>query len=142
MMVVLATACVAVGCGERSSQLRFDGVYEGEVEAQLLSGGVYHPLHNYLRFYEDGTVVAGWGENASPADMFATTAKDMSDLRGTYELSGDQVTCSLTSESGRAAAYGGTLGGETLELYFAWNIYWDVQAGHDTYHFRMAPVSQ
>jgi hypothetical protein len=85
--------------------LRFDGIYQSEKQEDY---------YQYLRFYDDGTVIAvsSTGTPEQVAKWF-TRKHDVS--RGTYIITGRRIVFTATSESG-AVDYDGRIKTEQMEF--------------------------
>ena len=80
----------------QSSLLRFDGVYQSEKE-----GAPRQESWGYLRFYRDGVVIEVFS-TGTPTQISrwfrAENASSMNLLRGRYEIRGNQLSFSVTSD--------------------------------------------
>lgn len=108
------------------STVRFDGIYQSD-----LQDGYWV----YLRFYVNGTVLTTSSPDR-PALLILWFREDSIGTfelsHGRYEIRGNFVTFSCTSESG-TVDYEGTVDGELLNL--SWYSHINDHRGSNTYHF-------
>ncbi|MDQ6623572.1 MAG: hypothetical protein M3Y86_08820 [Verrucomicrobiota bacterium] len=116
ILCLLAVTSLAA-LAETGSSLRYDGLYQAD--ASFKKGNAEEKLSNYLRFYEDGTVI-DLSSTGTPAQVNGWFVKGHAGVaEGTYKLDGQALTFTTTIGTGRAAVvveYSGKIEGDTLVL--------------------------
>ena len=112
LFILAALALALVSCGKKSG-VRADGLYQAD--ASFKKGNYQEKTFSYLRFYQDGAVVAA-SSSGTPDQVGKWLAKGHQGAsEGTYTVNGEQITFTTGTGDG-AVDYSGKIAGDQLML--------------------------
>lgn len=119
-----ASCCTSCGASLKVEKVRYDGLYVSgphEIDSYFTFDGpqTSYLIFRYLRFYEDGTVLAASCSDSvnSPNQVIRWFDKNHPNIsKGQYSIQGNTIQFSATSPQGVTVDYVGRIIGDCLEL--------------------------
>jgi hypothetical protein len=145
-VILILTLMVLISYSQdKKNTVRFDGVYQTAPEIDTADNDT---TWNYLRFYEDGTVISvsasGAVEHLAPwftvSETKSKTDWQQNPSKGHYKVRGNKIHFTITSKQGSIVYKGSVLGETKLVLHYKSLITGD--KGKEVYYFVKADLNQ
>ena len=128
-----ASYCTSCGASLRVEKVRYDGLYVSGPQDVIPSD--YGSCYHYLRFYEDGTVLAASVVlTEGPNQVIRWFDKSNPNIsKGQYSIQGNTIRFSTTSPQGDVVDYAGQIINDRLKLHWRSRI---IRRGFDSRGFE------